>query len=156
MKTNRAQFISGLILIALGIAFLLMQFFDLGPGVLLALLGGAFLIFYALTRSYGLLIPGCILVGLGIGVMFGRPPLNMAAGSSLGLGLGFIAIFAVQWIVTRASHWWPLIPGGILIATGIAQGIPQAQVLFDKGWPVILIVIGMLILAVPLWQIKKT
>jgi hypothetical protein len=120
MNTNRARLIPGLILIVLGIAFLLVQYFEFGPALFLILLGLVFLIPYALTRSYGLLIPGCILAGVGLGLVFDRPPLGTAIAVPLGLGLGFIAIFVLQLIVTRQSHWWPLIPGGILVLVGIA------------------------------------
>jgi hypothetical protein len=152
MAVNRAKLIPGLILIILGIVFLLMQYFEFGPGLFLALLGLVFLILYVLTRSYGLLIPGCILAGIGIGLMFDRPPLNTAVAVPIGLGLAFIAIFVVQLVVARASHWWPLIPGGILVLTGIADGVPQAQTLIEKGWPLILVLIGLLILAGQFWR----
>ena len=152
MSVNRARLIPGLILILLGIAFLLMQYFEFGPGLFLTLLGLIFLIPYALTRSYGLLIPGCILSGIGVGLMFDRLPLNTAVTVPIGLGLGFIAIFAVQLVVARESHWWPLIPGGLLVLVGIADGIPQSQTLVEKGWPLILVFIGLLILAGQFWS----
>ncbi|MBI5035494.1 MAG: hypothetical protein HZB51_33635 [Chloroflexi bacterium] len=146
MPINRARLIPGVILIALGIMFLLMQFFDFGPGLFLVLLGLVFLIPYVITRSYAVLIPGCILTGIGAGLIFDRPPLGTAGTVPIGLGLGFIAIFVVQLIVVRSSHWWPLIPGSILVLVGIAEGIPQAQSLIEKGWPLILVLIGILIL----------
>ena len=152
MNTNRARMIPGLILIVLGIAFLLGQYFEFGPALFLTLLGFVFLIPYALTRSYGLLIPGCILAGIGLGLMFDRPPLGTAIAVPIGLGLGFIAIFVIQLIVARQSHWWSLIPGGILVLVGVAEGVPQAQVLFEKGWPLILVLIGLLILASQFWN----
>jgi len=152
MNTNRARLIPGLVLIVLGIAFLLAQYFEFGPALFLILLGLVFLIPYALTRSYGLLIPGCILAGVGLGLAFDRPPLGTAIAVPLGLGLGFIAIFVLQLIVARQSHWWPLIPGGLLVLVGIAEGVPQAQVLFEKGWPLILVLVGLLILAGQFWN----
>ena len=147
MATNSRHLIPGLILIALGIALLLGQYFEFGPSLFLVLLGLAFLIPYALTRSYGLLIPGCILTGIGIGLAFDRAVARPDITVSLGLGLGFIAIFVVQLIVQRASHWWPLVPGGILVLAGIAEMLPAGQALFERGWPLILIVIGLAILA---------
>lgn len=155
MDKNRARMIPGLILIVLGIAFLLMQYFEFGPALFLTLLGLAFLIPYVFTRSYGLLIPGCILAGIGIGLVFDRPPLGTAIAVPIGLGLGFIAIFVVQLIVARQSHWWPLIPGGILVLVGIAEGFPQAQLLVEKGWPLILVLIGLLILAGQFWRTRR-
>jgi len=151
MSVNRARLIPGLILIFLGIAFLLMQYVEFGPGLFLVLLGLIFLIPYALTRAYGLLIPGCILAGIGVGLMFDRAPLTTSMTVPIGLGLGFIAIFAVQFVVTRELHWWSLIPGGLLVLAGIADGIPQAQTLVQKGWPLVLVLIGLVILAGQFW-----
>ena len=147
MSANRAQIIPGLILIVLGIAFLLTQYFDFGPGLFLTLLALVFLIPYVFTRSYGLLIPGCILAGIGVGLMFERALARPDVTVSIGLGLGFIAIFVVQLVVAGSSHWWPLVPGGILVLVGIAETVPHVQAVLEKGWPVILIVIGLGILA---------
>ncbi len=152
MSINRARLIPGLILIALGIMVLLMQYFEFGPGLFLLLLGLVFLIPYVMTRSYGILIPGCILAGIGIGLMFDRPPLGTSITVPIGLGLGFIAIFVVQLIVVHSAHWWSLIPGGILVLVGIAEGVPQAQSFIEKGWPLILVLIGLLILAGQFWR----
>ncbi|MBI4790996.1 MAG: hypothetical protein HY782_28535 [Chloroflexi bacterium] len=152
MNANRRRLVPGLILIALGVVLLLMQYFEFGPGLILLLLGFIFLVGYAATRSYGLLIPGCILAGLGIGLIFGRSPLREDVMVSLGLGLGFITIFVVQLIVAGRSHWWPLVPGGLLVLAGIAESVPQAQVLVEKGWPLILILIGLAILAGQFWK----
>jgi hypothetical protein len=151
MKTPNARMIPGLVLIVIGIFFLLAQYFEFGPGLFVLLLGTAFLFAYAFTRAYGLLIPGCILAGIGVGLLFERT-MNSGVTISLGLGLGFIAIFVVQKIFGKASHWWPLIPGGVLVIVGIAEAVPQGQMLIEKGWPVILIVIGLAILAGTYWR----
>ena len=152
MTANRRQIIPGLILIVLGVAFLLMQYFEFGPGLFLTLLGLVFLVPYAFTRSYGLLIPGCILCGIGVGLAFERAAMRPDVTVSIGLGLGFIAIFVVQLAVAGASHWWPLIPGGILVLVGVAETMPQAQQVLERGWPLILIVIGLGILAGQFWR----
>jgi len=156
MNANRRQIIPGLILIVLGIVFLLMQYFEFGPGLFLTLLGLAFLIAYAFTRSYGLLIPGCILCGIGIGLAFERAAMRPDVTVSIGLGLGFVAIFVVQLVVARASHWWPLVPGVILVLVGIVEIVPQGQAVLEKGWPVILIVIGLAILGGQFWRTRST
>jgi hypothetical protein len=155
MTIQHARLIPGLILIALGLVFLFAQYLDNVPGILLTMLGLVFLIAYVASRSYGLLIPGCILAGLGIGLLFDRPPLGTQVAAPIGLGLGFIAIFVVQLIVGRTSHWWPLVPGSILVLGGVAEAIPQAQELIAKGWPLILILIGLLIMAGQ-WSLRRT
>ncbi len=40
-------------------------------------------------NSAGVLIPGCLLLGLGIGMFYGRPDVGVL----VGLGIGFIAMF---------------------------------------------------------------
>ena len=153
MNPNRLRLIPGLILIALGILFLVGQYFE-APGIILLFFGLVFLIPYVLTRSYGLLIPGCILAGLGVGILFesalGRGDITIL----IGLGLGFIAIFTVQLVVAGRSHWWPLVPGGLLVLFGLAEAIPQGQTLIEKGWPLILILIGLIILAGTFWNTR--
>jgi hypothetical protein len=152
MVSNRARMLPGLILIFLGVAFLLAQYFEFGPALFLTLLGLAFLIPYVFTRSYGLLVPGCILAGIGLGLVFDRPPVSTAIAVPIGLGLGFIAIFVVHLVVARQSAYWSLIPGGVLVLVGIAEGVPYAQVLIEKGWPLILVLIGLAILAGQFWK----
>ncbi len=131
----------GLILILLGVLFLLGRT-ALGSAILLGGLGAIFLVAYFATRSYGLLIPGCLLAGLGIGELIG--------GSSLGLGVGFIAIFVIDLSVRGKSHWWPLIPGAIITlgAVGDRANVVLAPLrgLVSNTWPLLLIGIGVLLL----------
>ncbi len=150
MNASRLRLIPGLILIALGVLFLVAQYFE-APGLILLFVGLVFLIPYVLTRSYGMLIPGCILAGLGVGILFERALARGDITILLGLGLGFIAIFVVQLIVAGRSHWWPLVPGGLLVAGGLAEAVPQGQALIEKGWPLVLILIGLIILAGSFW-----
>jgi hypothetical protein len=145
--------IPGLVLIVIGMALLLMQFFRFGPGQFLLLLALVFLILYVLTRSYGLLIPGCILAGIGLGLIFETSE-QTSVTVPIGLGLGFIAIFVIQLIVAGSSHWWPLVPGGLLVLVGLVESIPQAQTLIEKGWPLLLILIGLAILVGQFWRSK--
>ena len=150
MVANRARIVPGLILIALGLVLLLMQFFRFGPGHFLFLLGLVFLIPYLYTRAYGLLIPACILAGLGLGLVFEVPEqTNITV--PIGLGLGFIAIFIVQLVFAGRSHWWPLVPGVLLVLAGAVEGVPQGRALLEKGWPLALILIGLLILGGQFW-----
>ncbi len=148
---SRMRMIPGLILIVIGIALLLMQFFRFGPGQFLLVLGLVFLLSYALTRSYGLLIPGCILAGIGLGLVFESSEQTYVT-VPIGLGLGFIAIFVVQMVVASRSHWWPLVPGVLLVLVGLAEGVPLAQTLIEKGWPLVLVFIGLAILAGQFWR----
>lgn len=146
---NRGRVIAGAILILLGVAFFAMQFFgELGAAAILFAIGAVFLVAYFYTRTYGFLIPGCILAGLGLGQIAAQGGFLQVSGySAIGLGIGFIAIFVIDWIYGQNFRWWPLIPGAIITVGGIASANQNLQVLLEKGWPLILVLIGLIILA---------
>jgi hypothetical protein len=156
LNINHARLVPGLLLIALGCIFLLGQYFEFGPALFLIILGIAFLVPSFISRSDAMLIPGCILIGIGLGLAFDRPPLGTAVAVPIGLGLGFLAIFVIQLVTFRQSHWWPLIPGFILIFIGVLEGIPQAELLIKKGWPLILVLIGLLMLGGQYWRPNRS
>ena len=64
----------------------------------------------------------------------------------LGMGFGFLAIFLIPLVYERRTHWWPLIPGSVLILISIRQADDIVHYLFTKGWPLILVIIGVMIL----------
>jgi len=39
----------------------------------------------------------------------------------LGLGAGFIGIWLLALLLKLSSHWWPLVPGFVLLAVGGAR-----------------------------------
>lgn len=146
-RTRRAV-TAGAILILVGIGLLALQLAEgFGEWIVLLLIGGAFLVAYFLRRSYGLLIPGCILVGLGLGSIGKNTIPGVGDFTQIGLGIGFIAIYVIDRIYRNPqTHWWPLIPGGILIATGIATLSPNLRQLWDKGWPLLLVLAGLILI----------
>ncbi|MFO8076831.1 MAG: hypothetical protein R6T85_12020 [Egibacteraceae bacterium] len=138
--------ILGLLLIVLGAALLLVLTTGVGGEILIGLLGVGFLAAYAVTRTYGLLVPGGILAGLGAGIILesrGGPDEVVV----LGLGLGFIAIAVVSVLVdaTWPGWWWPLIPGGVLAVVG-ASGLTGLEDLPAYLLPAALIVLGLALL----------
>lgn len=147
-EQSRRQLVLGGILIILGIGLLAIQFLEgFGDAVILFLIGGLFVAGYLYRRVYGLLIPGCILLGLGLGEV-GESTIRAFGGfEQLGLGVGFVAIYVIDLVYTGGSHWWPLIPGVILILTGLAEGSATFERLIEVGWPVIIIFFGLLSLA---------
>ncbi len=85
------------------------------------LLGSLFIAAYFYKDSYGLLIPGCIIFGLGLSsAQFGIVR-NYSQFNTVGLGIGFIGIFVIDLINKGKTHWWPLIPGGILTIIGLSS-----------------------------------
>jgi hypothetical protein len=102
---------------------------------------------YLYRRRYGFLIPGGILLGLGLGSIGEGALFQIADFEAIGLGIGFISIYVIALAYEGRTHWWPLIPGGILVVTGLATGNAVFQRLLSVGWPLILVFIGLLFLA---------
>ncbi|HXF82458.1 MAG TPA: hypothetical protein VNN19_06880 [bacterium] len=137
--------VAGVVLIVLGALFLVAQWMGVGGEGVVALIGIAFLTAYFLTRHYGFLVPGGIMTGLGIGIIYAQRLQVQGAPVFLGLGLGFIAVFLLGRLRGRwAADWWPLIPGGILAAIGLLLAADQAGLLRMVGrwWPLVPIALG--------------
>jgi hypothetical protein len=135
----------GALLIGLGIFLLVVTQTGVGGEAVPLAIGVAFLIAYATTRTYGLLVPGGILCGLGVGIVVatgGGPD----SAPVLGLDLGFISIYLIS-LLTRdaARHWWPLIPGGVLTLAGLSA-MPATADLVPFIVPAGLILAGLALL----------
>jgi hypothetical protein len=166
IPANRNALIGGLILIFGGALAFIGQVvpdnWGLGFGLLVLLgLGLAFHIAGLLTREPGWFIPGGILTGIGAGIALVDGPLarlipaGLLPGDEGGL---FMLAFAGGWfliVVTTAlftdeTHWWPLIPGGIMLLIGLAAGFGSifgtVLTLLGRLWPIALIAIGLVIL----------
>lgn len=141
--------VAGIILIALGVLFLLGQSLQIGGEAVVALIGAAFLVAYALTRQYGFLVPGGIMTGLGIGIIYEDRLDAGGAAVLLGLGGGFLLIYVVSALRGRApGDWWPLIPGGILTIIGLmlAANATGALAVIGRWWPAVLVIAGLFII----------
>jgi len=158
VRDARHRWLTGIALIAIGLLVLAVQFAEsetLGL-LLLPSLGLIFLVWGSLARSVGLLIPGGVLSGIGLGVYLMAGPLSHLEGEVE--GAVFMLSFATGWglitllsaLVCRETHWWPLIPGGImaLIGGALLAGGPGLTVLEWAGklWPLILIGLGAYVL----------
>lgn len=147
MSPRKEPVLTGALLIILGLGIYLLQGTSVGSAVMFLALGGAFLAAYLYRREYGLLIPGCILLGLGLGLA-----LEQRAGGLVGepvpfgLGIGFLGIYAIDRLYTRSGSWWPLIPGGILVFVGVAEDVHLVRWFFRRGWPLAIALVGAFIL----------
>lgn len=143
---NKRRMNAGLILIVVGLGlYLLERFQGIGQEVVLLVIGGVFLIAYFIQKKYGLLIPACILLGLGVGSTIRGTFLDYGNTTLIGLGLGFIAVFVIARLHEGKSQWWPVIPGGVMLLVAF----PETERLFDyvtDYWQLILVFIGILIL----------
>jgi hypothetical protein len=147
---DMSGWLPGVILIAVGVTLFAIQLLHLDGDVIVLVIGLIFAIAFAATRRYGLLVPAGILTGLGAGIVLEDLGV-MGEPVALGLGLGFLAIYAGDVLTSgaRASgRWWPLIPGAILTVIAAAESTFGAEGarLIQQGWPILLIAAGAWIL----------
>jgi hypothetical protein len=139
---QRQQIIAGIALVVLGLAFWGLG--GLGHTGIFLLVGGLFLAAYLYRREFGFLVPACLMLGLGLGLVTGGWLDELGQPSLLGLGTGFVAITLVGAIYERRWRWWPLAPGAGLVVLGL----PRSQELFRttfSHWPWLLVVLGVAI-----------
>ena len=148
METStRSRLAAGLMLIVLGAGLYGMQYLaPMGESVTLTLLGGLCIAAYFYSRFYLLLVVGCVVLGLGIGSFGERTYSVVGEFTKVGLGIGFVLIYVIDLLYRRRSHWWPLIPGIILILLGFRAWRQFRQFIFSDGWPLILVFVGVVIL----------
>ncbi|PKN87147.1 MAG: hypothetical protein CVU46_05380 [Chloroflexi bacterium HGW-Chloroflexi-8] len=139
-RLNAWIFLTSTVLISISISFLFTRYrlldfiFWIGLGI-----GLAFLFSGVYFKLFGLVIPGCLLIGSISGVYFGwSDPTGKNALMQTGimlvwiaLGWGLVTIFAR--VQTLKFVWWPLIPGGIIAMVGwglYIGGNPQSALGF--------------------------
>jgi hypothetical protein len=100
------------------------------------------------------MVPGGILSGIGWGAYAIAGPIQLNLENDGGLfllifGLGFGSITLLSAIFTDETHWWALIPGGIIAFIGVAVlfgGFLLDTLAFaGKFWPLVLIALGIYI-----------
>ena len=154
---------AGVVIVGIGVFFLFAQLIpDIGRWIPL-LIGLIFLAAFVPTREYGFLIPGCIISGVGVGVVLTGVVDDRWSGSVMLFSIagGFIAIWVVSVLLrlvdkdwpSGASRdaaqalWWPLIPGGILALIGVVVLTEEG---FDsdllRWWPLLIIGAGIVVL----------
>lgn len=164
MRAERGsrKWVGGVALIIIGALLLFATMTDLGllSELVLPVLGIIFLVWGIMTSHEGPIIPGGILTGLGVGVLLAQEVFNLSNMDKAGLitlclGLGFILILPFTAFFTPRRHWWPTIPGSILVVIGIALFIgdnaPEVLSVLGRIWPIGLIIAGIVLL----WQVLR-
>lgn len=145
-RPDRQRFTAGVVLVLIGLGFFLVQRLEtVGHEVVMLIIGAAFLVAYFYQKSNGLLVLAGILLGLGSGGLLHDRFWWATDGTQLGLGLGFLSIYVIARIYQGESHWWPLIPGVILVLIGVPRTAQIFRFLY-RNWPLILVGIGLLVL----------
>ncbi len=150
--------VAGVALIVIGLVALAAQLLD-SPNLGMLILPTLAIIFLAwglITRTFGLIIPGGILAGIGLGAILVES--DLTSQHELMQGGVFMLAFASGWVLitllsvftTNHLQWWPLIPGGIMAAIGglLLAGDAGLKVLelSEYLWPIALIVVGLAII----------
>ncbi len=147
MDRNAGRGTAGVLLIVLGFGLFLLQFVDaLGGSVTLAALGGLFLFFYFTKKSFGYLVPGCILAGIGFGMIGTGSGIASGEFGGVGLGLGFLAIFIIRLLYERENTWWPLVPGIILLVNALGRSDSRFGGVVSILWPLLFVLLGIWVL----------
>ena len=150
MEQQRGALTWSVVLIVLGALLLIGNFIRVQGTPIILIIGLVLLAaYFASQRQVAFLIPGCILTGLGVGIIFTNLP-NLAMRESgsmvlLGLGLGFLVIPLFD-----RGHWWGLFPGGILFLIGGAIFLADYGILLTwqvlefigAWWPLVLVLLG--------------
>jgi hypothetical protein len=117
--------IPGLVIASVGIPFVTGRIFLLDFLLFPVLAAGvALLTWGTMQKLLGLIIPGCLLLGIGPGVFFAWSKTGTINGLTetgvmlvwFALGWGLITI--ASRVVSQRFIWWPLIPGGLLAVVG--------------------------------------
>jgi len=145
-RNRRSQVATGIALVVIGVVALALQYFE-GPGraVVLLLAGGSFIATYFYSDIYGLLIPGGILSGLGLGILGEWCELSVRDPNAIGLGIGFSSIYVIERMYRRRAHWWPLIPGVILIVSGLGARFGDVGHILWRWSPAVLVLLGIVL-----------
>ena len=144
---SRSRVAAGMMLIVVGLGLYVMKYFGaVGPAVAQTIIGALGIAIYLRTRSYFFLVAGAVILGLGLG-SFGDEKIRLAGDfTQIGLGIGFLLIYLIPLIYEKRTHWWPLVPAGILLLLGFDAWRRFRLFLTNEGWPLILVIIGLVML----------
>jgi len=142
---RRTRITAGSTLIVVGfVLFFLQHMKGFGETAIFAALGAIFLVGYLWRKSYGLLVPAGILLGLAVGSYFEEISEGATDWSLFGLGCGFFLIYVLDLLYRRRRHWWPVVPGSILVLLAFPASEDLLHILLDH-WPLLLVLIGVVI-----------
>ncbi len=120
--------VGGILLITLGVMFLLnnlgiiMLVWEFLMGPLFALGGLIFVLVFILNRrEWWALIPGFVLMGIGLIIFMGQLSSATADQWSGSVFLGFLGLAFALIYITHRDNWWAVIPGGVLLTLAVVS-----------------------------------
>lgn len=155
---------TGIILIAIGVGLLVFRLVSL-EGLFPLVLGLGFTLAGILKRSAGLLVPGGIIGGAGLGIVVMEnnwlAPMGSVDGGGaflLVMSIGWFSITLLSKLFTDETQLWALIPASAMALIGglVLMGERGLEILEVMGmyWPLILVGIGLWIL-IGWWKERK-
>jgi len=156
----------GILLVIAGLFMLLNQFveIDLSGGIFFGAMGLFFILWGAVNRNAGLLIPGGIITGLSLGIFLVEdvtvvPEHYQGGVFVIALAAGFALITLLTRIFAEQTHWWALIVAGLLALVGsgiiivempgagmLQQVVEAAFTASQYLWPLVLVGLGLWII----------
>jgi len=150
--------ILGAILVAIGLVVFVTKWFAAPDAVVAGSVAAVMLVAYALTRGYGLLVPGMIALGGAIATGVQDYGYDESGGFvALFIGAGFLGIYVVDFFVRDGARWWPLIPGSIFAVFGAATVAEWtfAPGLIARFWPLGFVVAGIVVLTIAISRARR-
>ena len=159
-RRQRDVVIGGFVLAIIGAAALIAEFFPSFSRYVPLAIGLGLLLVFALARSYLALVGGGILTGLGGGLVIAAVVGTNADGPGvvLGLAAGFIGVWLISSLLgMKERHWWPLIPGGILLVVGTGLAVEAAGSTLAQWFvPAVVLVAGVAIMVLGYFGVRRT
>lgn len=152
-RRRRDPLVGGLVLVIIGIVLLAAQFTPDFARYVVLVIGLILLAIFVVNRSYGVLVGGAIVTGVGAGVVLATIYEGQLAGAAvlMAMGTGFLAIWVISYLLAmKERHFWPLVPGAVLFFIGGGLAADENATDWIAYWPVVLIVIGVVVMAVAL------
>lgn len=158
---SREALVGGFVLVLIGGAALAAQLWPDIDRYIPVVIGIGLLGVFFITRAYLALVFGAITTGIGVGLLASDffPTADAdGPGVVLGLGAGFVSIWIISGLMNlKEHHFWPLIPGGILLAVGIGLTLDLFEDDLSKYVvPALVMAFGLLIMLIGYLRMGRT
>ena len=150
-RRRRTYLLGGVAVSSLGLALFVVIVTGISFWGTLFLIPGVLLVVLALAWKpyYWLYLPGLAVLGFGLGwiVDDAIEPSPDIWLSWIGLGAGLLLGYALRRAQGRRPHWLPLVGGALAVAVGWLAGVDDRWQIVWKGWPLIIVAVGLSLIA---------
>jgi hypothetical protein len=153
-RPHSHNMLAGIILILIGTGLLITYWLQLAWIPVLWV--GLGVLVWGVARHYTrLIILGGLITGTGFAIVMQTGPwatgLTDPAHTGLFLiclSLGWLLIILMTWLATDKVLWWPVVPGFVLVTTGVAflASAGWVEALSSLAWPALLVILGLILI----------